>query len=348
MLSDLHITPTDSSILSPLQSKIDQKTKPLGALGSLEKLALKIGLIQHSLSPKLNKPVVLVFAADHGITAEGVSPYPQTVTSQMVLNFLAGGAAINVFAQQNQITLRVIDAGVNAEFKDQIGLINAKIANGTANFLHGPAMTPTQCHLAISYGRQLAHTEIVQGSNILGFGEMGIGNTSSASAIMSALCKLPIADCVGRGTGLDDAGLFHKQSIISQALDFHQQELDDPLKILSCLGGFEIAMMVGAMLGTAEQGAIVMIDGFIATTALLVASHLKPAIMDYAIFTHRSGEAGHTRLLQELKAEPLLDLRMRLGEGSGIAVAYPIVQAAVNFLNHMASFESASVSQRKL
>lgn len=346
MLSDIIISFSDLSVLEQLKNKIDQKTKPLGALGKLETLALKVGLIQQTLTPTLNRPVILVFAADHGITEEGVSPYPQAVTYQMVLNFLAGGAAINVFAKQNQIKLRVINAGVNAEFTEQTGLIDAKIANGTANFLHSPAMTSEQCQLAISRGRELAHAEIAHGSNVLGFGEMGIGNTSSASALMSALCNLPVADCVGRGTGLDDAGILHKQYIISQALKTHKHSLDDPLNILSCVGGFEIAMMVGAMLGAAEQNAILMIDGFIATTAFLVASHLKPAIIDYAIFTHRSGEAGHTRLLKELGAEPLLDLAMRLGEGTGAAMAYPIVQASVNFLNQMASFESASISQR--
>jgi nicotinate-nucleotide--dimethylbenzimidazole phosphoribosyltransferase len=347
MLSDIHIPHLDSSIRNQLQAKIDQKTKPLGALGKLENLALKVGLIQQTLSPNLSNPVILVFAADHGITSEGVSPYPQAVTYQMVLNFLAGGAAINVFAQQNQIALRIIDAGVNAEFTHQPDLINAKIANGTANFLHSAAMSVEQCQLAITGGRKLAQAEIAQGSNLMGFGEMGIGNTSSASALMSALCQLPVEDCVGRGTGLDDAGILHKQTIIKQALKFHQPALDDPLKILACLGGFEIAMMVGAMLGAAEQGAALLIDGFIASTALLIASRLKPAITDYAIFTHRSGEAGHSRLLSELNAEPLLDLGMRLGEGTGAAMAYPIVEAAVNFLNQMASFDSASVSQRQ-
>ncbi len=347
MLSDIYIPHPDSSIRSQLQAKIDQKTKPLGALGKLETLALKVGLIQQTLSPNLNKPVILVFAADHGITSEGVSPYPQAVTYQMVLNFLAGGAGINVFAQQNQIALRVIDAGVNAEFSHQTGLIDAKIANGTANFLRTAAMTAEQCQLAMSRGRELAQAEIAQGSNVLGFGEMGIGNTSSASALMSALCQLPVADCIGRGTGLDDAGILHKQAVINQALTFHQTSLTDPLKILARLGGFEIAMMVGAMLGAAEQGAVLLIDGFIATTALLVAARLKPAIIDYAVFSHRSGEAGHSRLLTELNADPLLDLEMRLGEGTGAAMAYPIVQAAVNFLNQMASFDSASVSQRQ-
>ena len=347
MLSDIHIPHLDSSIRSQLQAKIDQKTKPLGALGKLETLALKVGLIQQSLSPILRNPVILVFAADHGITAEGVSPYPQAVTYQMVLNFLAGGAAINVFAQQNQIALRIIDAGVNAEFPNQTDLINAKIANGTANFLHSAAMSVEQCQLAIARGRDLARAEIAKGSNLMGFGEMGIGNTSSASALMSAVCQLPIEECVGRGTGLDDAGVLHKQAIINQALKFHQAAFDDPLKILACLGGFEIAMMVGAMLGAAEQGAALLIDGFIASTALLIASRLKPAIIDYAIFTHRSGEAGHSRLLSEFNAEPLLDLGMRLGEGTGAAMAYPIVQAAVNFLNQMASFDSARVSQRQ-
>ncbi|MCE9550379.1 MAG: nicotinate-nucleotide--dimethylbenzimidazole phosphoribosyltransferase [Betaproteobacteria bacterium] len=337
----------ESKIRNQLQHAIDTKTKPLGALGKLENLALRIGLVQQTLKPKLNRPVILVFAGDHGIAESGVSPFPQAVTYQMVLNFLAGGAAINVFARQHSIQLRVVDAGVAADFPPHPDLINAKIAHGTANFLTHPAMTAAQCEAAIAKGKALARAEIEAGSNVLGFGEMGIANTSSAATLMSVLCGLPISQCAGRGTGLDDAGLMNKINILQRALNHHNLPADDPLRVLATFGGFEVAMMVGAMLGAAEKGAVLLIDGFIATAALLVTSKLQPTVLDYCVFTHRSGEAGHTRLLTVLGAEPLLDLGMRLGEGTGCAVAYPLLQSAVNFLIEMASFESAGVSERQ-
>ncbi|HEY7987174.1 MAG TPA: nicotinate-nucleotide--dimethylbenzimidazole phosphoribosyltransferase [Methylophilaceae bacterium] len=336
----------DSELRSSLQHKIDTKTKPLGALGKLELLALKIGLLQNSLEPALVRPVILVFAGDHGIVQAGVSPFPQEVTQQMVLNFLAGGAAINVFAGQHNIQLRVIDAGVAADFAPHHDLIDAKIAPGTANFLQQPAMSLEQCAAAIAKGKMLAQTEIAAGSNVLGFGEMGIGNTSSAAVLMSVLCGLPLSLCTGRGTGLDDVGLQNKIAVLQQAVQLHALDSSDPMRVLATFGGFEVAMMTGAMLGAAEKGALLLIDGFIASAALLVAARLSPAIIAHCVFTHRSGEAGHNKLLQELGADPLLDLGMRLGEGTGCAMAWPLVQAAVNFLNQMASFESAGVSEK--
>ena len=340
------IAPLNDALKPALQHKIDHKTKPLGALGRLEDLALQIGLIQNSLSPQLNKPTMLVFAGDHGIATSGVSPYPQTVTAQMVLNFLGGGAAINVFAKQNNMTLRVVDAGVNHQFEAHTNLINAKIANGTANFLYEAAMTQAQCEQALTQGAALAKQEIDAGCNVLGFGEMGIANTSSASCLMSVLCGLPIAQCVGRGTGLDDAGLAKKTEILSQALQHHALNGQDTMRALATFGGFEIAMMAGAMLGAAQQKTVLLIDGFIATAALLVASKLQPNILQYCVFAHCSGEAGHRQLLDYLGAKPLLDLGLRLGEGTGAALALPLLQAAVNFLNDMASFESAGVSEK--
>ncbi len=342
----IQIHAPSTALKQALQAKIDSKTKPLGALGKLETLALRVGLIQQTLEPSLSRPAVLVFAGDHGIVAEGVSPFPQAVTYQMVLNFLAGGAAINVFARQQGMVLHVIDAGVNGDFAPEHDLVQAKIGRGTRNFLHEAAMSATECRAALDKGIALARAEVEAGSNILGFGEMGIGNTTSAAAMMSALCGLPPEQCVGRGTGLDETGVQHKAAIIRQALALHGLQADDPLKALAAVGGFEIAMMAGAMLGAAERRAILLIDGFIASAALLVASRLQPAVLDYCIFTHRSGEAGHARLLEALGADPLLDLGMRLGEGTGAAVAYPVVLAAVNFLNQMASFESAGVSER--
>lgn len=340
------IAAADDSLASALQAKINNKTKPLGALGRLEALALKIGLIQNTLSPELTQPVMMVFAGDHGIVESGVSPYPQAVTQQMVLNFLAGGAGINVFAKQNNMAVRVIDAGVNHVFPPHPDLIDAKIGMGTRNFLVAPAMTLAQCEQALAQGAALARAEIAAGSNVLGFGEMGIGNTSAAAALMCMLCHLPPQDCVGRGTGLDDDGLSRKVTIIEQAMRQHRLDGKDPLQVLATFGGFEIAMMAGAMLGAAERRAILLIDGFIATAALLVASRIAPAVLDYCIFAHCSDETGHALLLKELGAKPLLDLGLRLGEGTGAALAYTLVQAAVNFLNDMASFESANVSRQ--
>ncbi|OAJ70558.1 nicotinate-nucleotide--dimethylbenzimidazole phosphoribosyltransferase [Methylobacillus sp. MM3] len=342
---DISINPLPDDIKRQLQSKVDGKTKPLGALGRLERLALQVGQIQGTLSPKLVKPVMLVFAGDHGVATAGVSPFPQEVTRQMVLNFLGGGAAINVFARQNGIAVRVVDAGVNYDFGDVEGLIDAKIGLGTRNFLEGEAMTREECEAAISRGAVLAAQEIAQGTNVLGFGEMGIGNTSSAAIITSKICGLPLAQCVGRGTGLDDDGLQKKQTLLAEAVARHGTAID-PLDVLAAFGGFEIAMMAGAMLGAAQRGALLLIDGYIATSALLVAANLQPAIKDYCVFAHESGEPGHARQLAWLGVEPLLSLDMRLGEGTGAALAYPLVQAAVNFLNEMASFESAGVSGR--
>jgi nicotinate-nucleotide--dimethylbenzimidazole phosphoribosyltransferase len=335
----------DPSLLQRLENKINNKTKPLGALGRLERLAVQVGLVRQSLEPALSKPTMLVFAGDHGAALSGVSPYPQEVTRQMVLNFLSGGAAINVFARQNGMAVRVVDAGVNHDFGQIDGLINAKIGFGTRNFLDDVAMTRVQCVAAIRQGADIAAREIEQGSNVLGFGEMGIGNTSSASILTSKLCGLPLEQCVGRGTGLDDAGLVKKRALLAAAIAKHPGATE-PLDVLATFGGFEIAMMTGAMLAAAERRALLLIDGYIATSALLVAASLYPAIKDYCVFAHESGEPGHARQLAWLGVEPLLSLDMRLGEGTGAALAYPLVRAAVNFLNEMASFESAGVSGR--
>jgi nicotinate-nucleotide--dimethylbenzimidazole phosphoribosyltransferase len=340
---DFNIDAPNRTILNALQAKIDQKAKPLGALGRLEQLALQIGMIQNTLTPQLKRPVVMVFAGDHGIVEAGVSPYPQSVTQQMVMNFLAGGAGVNIFAKQNNMQVRVIDAGVNHVFAPHPDLIDAKIGRGTRSFAKLPAMTEAQCELAINKGAELVEKELANGTNVLAFGEMGIGNTSSAAALMAVLCDLPVQQCVGRGTGLDDAGLRHKTSVIEQAIQLHQN-IDTPIKALSTFGGFEIAMMVGAMLAAAQNKAILMIDGFIATAALLAAAKIGPAILHYCVFAHRSDEAGHALLLEQLNAQPLLQLNMRLGEGTGAVMAYPLLLVAVSFLNQMASFESAHVS----
>ena len=328
-----------------LQHLIDHKTKPPGSLGRLETLALQIGRIQATASPQLQSPAMLVFAGDHGITAAGVSPYPSEVTAQMVLNFLSGGAAINVFCRQHGIALKVVDAGVASELPEHPELVQAKVRRGTRNFLHESALPLKENEEALERGAALVREFRDSGSNVIGFGEMGIGNTSSAAALMQRLTGLPLEECVGRGTGLDDAGLSRKCEVLGNALARHA-DINEPLEVLATFGGCEIAMMTGAMLEAAQSRMLLLIDGFIATSAFLVAFRMHPEIRDYAVFAHQSDEQGHQRMLEFLQAEPLLNLGMRLGEGTGAAVAFPLVQSAVAFLNEMASFESAGVSDR--
>lgn len=341
-----NISAPNHALKAALVNKINHKTKPLGALGLLEDIALQIGLIQQTLTPKLNHPTMLVFAGDHGIAEAGVSPYPQAVTAQMVLNFLNNGAAINVFTAQNGMQLQVIDSGVNYQFEPDLDLLDEKIAMGTRNFLNESAMTLAQCEQALTRGASIVDTHISTGCNVFGFGEMGIANTSSASCLMSVLCDLPIGQCVGRGTGLDDAGLIKKTTILAQALQHHGLNNTDAMQVLATFGGFEIAMMVGAMLQAAETKCVLLIDGFITTAALLVAAKLQPNILHYCIFSHCSNESGHQKMLAFLHAKPLMNIGLRLGEGTGAALVYPLVLAAVNFLNEMASFESAGVSAK--
>ncbi|MDD3352453.1 nicotinate-nucleotide--dimethylbenzimidazole phosphoribosyltransferase [Zoogloea sp.] len=335
----------DQGIAAALRQRIDTKTKPVGALGRLESLALQIGLVQQSLNPVLRQPQMLVFAGDHGAARAGVSAYPQDVTWQMVENFLAGGAAINVFSRQMGMGLRVVDAGVAHDFGVRPGLIGAKIAPGTANYLEAPAMSASQRDASVARGRQIAHELAANGCNVVGFGEMGIGNTASASLLTHCLAGADLDTVIGRGTGLDDAGLARKRALLARAVA-RGGRCSDPLAALAEYGGFEIAMMAGAMLGGAEKGLLLLIDGFIVTSALLVAHALEPAILDYCIFAHRSQEPGHGLQLVHLGAEPLVELDLRLGEGTGAVLVYPLVQAAVNFLNEMASFESAGVAGR--
>ncbi len=336
----------DYSLVGDLREKIDQKTKPLGALGQLEEVALQVGLIQRTFNPKLRKPTIVVFAADHGITASGVSAYPKEVTQQMVLNFLQGGAAINVFCRQNNIDILIVDAGIDFEFPSSSYLIHAKVAKGTKNFLYEKAMTHPQAEQAIEQGAKIVRDIFKRGTNTIGFGDMGIGNTTSASVMMHLLTGLPLTHCVGRGAGLDDRQLQHKISILKEALEKHKTVPHDPEEVLTTFGGFEIAMMCGGYLQAAELKMVILIDGFIATVAFLLAYHFYPELLDYAIFCHQSEEMGHAHLLKFFQVKPLLDLNMRLGEGTGVALAFPIVLSAVNFLNEMASFASAGVSPK--
>jgi len=339
---DFVISPRSETLTTTLQTKIDQKTKPLGSLGQLESLALQIGLCQSTLTPSLNKPCILIFAGDHGIVESGVSAYPQAVTAQMVANFLSGGAAISVFARQHKLELLIVDAGVNADLASHPRLIDAKVGKGTLNFLTHPAMTTVQCTQALQAGAELVLQQHHNDCNCIGFGEMGIGNTSSAALLMHCLTAMPLVQCVGRGTGLNDDQLQNKLNVLQQALNRHKG-ITEPLDVLTTFGGFEIAMMVGAYLKAAESGMLIMIDGFIAGTALLVACKLYPQVLDYCVFSHVSSEQGHQALLGQFNARPLLNLDLRLGEGSGIALAYPLLQSAVVFLNEMATFDEAGV-----
>jgi nicotinate-nucleotide--dimethylbenzimidazole phosphoribosyltransferase len=328
-----------------LKHKIDFKTKPLGALGLLEDLALQIGLIQNTLTPELKNPTLLVFAADHGLTAEGISPYPKEVTWQMAMNFVAGGAAINVFCRQNGINLKVVDAGVDFDFPAGVPVVDAKIARGTRNMRIEPAMTADECAAAIQKGRELVQAEAASGCNIIGFGEMGIGNTSASSLLMHRFLHVPIEECTGAGTGSHGEQLTRKIQILKEVSEKYDPKT--PEETLTTFGGLEIAMMVGAMLEAAEQRMVLLIDGFIATAAALTAIQFNAEVRNNCVFCHSSNERGHKLMLEKLEAKPMLQLDLRLGEGTGAALALPLVQAAVNFLNDMASFEDAGVSNKE-
>ncbi|MGA0570698.1 nicotinate-nucleotide--dimethylbenzimidazole phosphoribosyltransferase [Variovorax sp. VNK109] len=337
---------TDAALAQRLQHKLDNKTKPVGSLGRLESLAAQIGLILGTESPELLQPQMLVCAGDHGLTARGISAYPSDVTWQMVENFLAGGAAVSVLARQHDIALNVVDCGVRHDFAPRPGLLLRKVAHGTADSLDGPAMTPVQRDEAIANGR-----EIVRGlpGNALLLGEMGIGNTSAASLLLARLTGHPIAECTGAGTGLGGEALARKVDVLQQVLAFHEQATQ-PLEVLAAFGGFEIATLVGAVLQAAEERRVIVVDGFIASSAVLVAQALEPFVTQRCVFSHRSGECGHGLMLRHLgasaqqPARALLDMSLRLGEGSGAALAWPLLVSACALLREMASFESAGVS----
>ncbi len=328
-----------------LQQKIDLKTKPVGSLGVLEEIAFRVGCIQNTLSPELKNPTIIIFAGDHGLTDEKISPFPKEVTWQMVMNFLGKGAAISVFSEQNGINLKIVDAGVDYNFENISGLEHSKIDWGTKNCLNEPAMTAEQCKQAMDKGAEHVRNEFKKGCNIIGFGEMGIGNTSLAALLMSKFTSIPVEDCAGRGTGLDDDGLNHKISVLKKVSEKYA-DITDPIEALTAFGGFEIAMLTGAYLEAYRNEMTILVDGFIATSALIVAKNINEKVLDNCIFCHKSEERGHTLMLEHLNAYPILHMKMRLGEGTGAAVAYPMVKTAITFLNKMASFESAGVSNK--
>ncbi len=337
-----NVKPVASEFRVAIQKVIDQKTKPPGALGRLEELAFHLALITGPSKIELKKPVMLVFAADHGIAEEGVSIAPSEVTGQMVMNFLNGGAAINCFCQASDMEIEVIDAGILKPISDS-RLISQSLGPGTANFVHSSAMNIEQVEKGISLGAGVVYRRHESGSNVFGFGEMGIGNTSSASALMSAVTGIAAEECVGRGTGIDDVTYQKKLELIEHGLAKHRTDMVDVKQMLAAVGGFEIVQMVGAMLAAAECGSIIMVDGFIATTAALIASKIAPDALGYMIFCHQSEESGHHKLLAFLDVKPLLSLNMRLGEGTGAALALPLLKAAQAFYNDMASFSSAGI-----
>ncbi len=331
---------------SAIRNKIDHKTKPLGALGFLESIALQIGIIQQTESPQLTEPHIVVFAADHGIAGEGVSAYPPEVTRQMVLNFLNGGAAINVFCQQNDIRLKIVDAGILTDIDFHPDLIVSKARHGSGNMLKERAMTEDEMNFSLSSGAEIVRDIAKASCNIIGFGEMGIGNTSSASLLMAHIYQLPVEDCIGKGTGVNEQQFMHKVDTLKKVSALYPQT-EDIYEIIQRFGGLEITQMTGAMLEAKRQNMVILIDGFIATAAIACALQIDSAILDNCIFCHQSEEKAHGHLLKLLGQRPLLQLNMRLGEGTGCAVAYPVIQSAVNFLNNMASFESANVSNKK-
>ena len=348
VLSNLH----DPALHSVLQAAIDNKTKPPGSLGRLETLAVQIGEILGTDKPVLTHPQMVVFAADHGLTAQGISAFPADVSWQMVENFLTGGAAVSVLARQHGLALTVVDCGVNRDFlaglpagTQRPGLLVRKVAgveHGTADASQGVAMSQVQCEQAMRHGM-----ELVSGlpGNALLLGEMGIGNTSAASLLLARLAGLDVELCTGAGTGLDAAAVARKCEVLRRVLALHANATQ-PLDALAAFGGLEIATMTGAVLQAAAQRRLILVDGFIASAAVLVAYALQPLVLQRCVFAHRSGERGHSLMLNALKVEPLLDLQLRLGEGSGAALAWPLLQSACAILREMASFASAGVSEK--
>ena len=339
---DLHDGSFDD-LAARTQRRIDRKTKPLGALGRLEALALLLARVLGTDAPRLLAPQLVVFAADHGIAAQGVSAYPAEVTAQMVLNMLAGGAAVSVLARQHGLALTVVDCGVKSDLPPHALLRVAKTCQGSADSTLGPALTRAQNDAALAHGAALVCS---LPGNVLLLGEMGIANTSPAALLMVRLTGLPISACAGRGTGLDDAGLAHKLAVLQRALDRHAH-LQEPAQWLAALGGPEIATMAGAVLQAAEERRVIVVDGFITTAAVALAAAIAPPVLQRCVFAHGSAENGHARWLAQLGAVPLLDLGLRLGEGSGAALAWPLLKSAELLLAEMASFDSAGVSERE-
>lgn len=341
-----HIQPVDQLLAIRVQARLDALTKPRGSLGQLEELALRCAVITGHERPSVEQKVLFVCCADHGVCAEGVSAYPREVTAQMVYNFLRGGAAITVLARQFGISVQVVDLGVDHDFAPQLpGLLQYKIGRGTANFARGPAMSRDEAIRAVETGIMVAEEAIRQGAQLLGVGEMGIGNTTAATALLSALSGIDPEQLAGGGTGVDESGRQHKVAVVRQALACNRPDPSDPLGTLACLGGYEIAGITGICLAGAALRVPVVIDGFIATAGAWVACALHPAVKECLIFAHLSAERGHRSVLAALDVKPLLDLEMRLGEGTGAALGMGLAESAVRLLNEMATFAEAGVAE---
>lgn len=343
-MKSFHIARPEQAIKEVLTDKINNLTKPKGSLGTLEELALQIGLIQQTLTPTLQRPQNIIFAADHGIVDEGVSLSPKEITWQQISNFLHGGAGINFLCRQHGFELKIVDAGVDYDLPYEKGIINKKVRKGSRNYLHEAAMTEEEMNLCIEQGAEVVRQSHSEGCNVISFGEMGIGNTSSSSLWMTCFTGIPLEECVGAGSGLDNAGIRHKYNVLQQALDNYRGD-GSAKDLIRYFGGLEMVMAVGAMLQAAELRMVILVDGFIMTNCMLAASKLYPEVLEYAVFCHQGDETGHKSVLRAMGAKPLLDLGLRLGEGTGAVCAYPIVDSAVRMINEMDNFAHASITK---
>lgn len=344
-MKSFKITHPDTAIREDLINKINNLTKPKGSLGRLEDLAIQVGLIQQTLSPKLEAPHNIIFAADHGIVEEGVSLSPKEITWQVINNFLGGGAGINFLCRQHGFKLILVDSGIDFDFPEGLAIMNRKIRKGTRNYLYESALTKEEMEKAIDAGADVVRNcHDSTGCNIVSFGEMGVANTSTSALWMSFLTGIDLKDCVGAGSGLDSEGVNHKYQILRQAKENYHGD-GSTEDILTYFGGLEMLMAIGGMLQAAELKMTILVDGFIMTNCILAASKLYPAVQDYAIFGHCGDEIGHGRLLSYMGAKPILNLGMRLGEGSGAVCAYPILQSAIRMINEMHTFEQATITK---
>lgn len=342
-----NIKSTEKSLQTAILHKIDNLNKPKGSLGRLEELAMQICLIQQTLEPSLAHPCHLLLGGDHGIEREGVSVSPREVTWQQMINFTHGGGGVNMFCRQHGFKLRIVDVGVDYDLSNIEGIINRKIARGTKNFLYEPAMSEAEFNQAIQIGCDLVDDCIAEGCRILSIGEMGIANTSPSSIWMHLFTGIPLKDCIGAGAGLDAPGIRHKYEVLSNALANYQATTHHPTPIthIRHFGGYEMIAAIGAMLKAAEKHLVILVDGFIMTACALAAIQLYPAAKDYMIFTHCGDESGHKRMLDAMGANALLNLGLRLGEGTGALCAYPIVDSAVRMMNEMNNFDNARITK---
>jgi nicotinate-nucleotide--dimethylbenzimidazole phosphoribosyltransferase len=341
-----NIQPLDDDAMRAARARQDQLTKPQKSLGRLEALSVQLAGITRKVRPRFAQPAIITMAGDHGVARQGVSAYPSEVTPQMVLNFLRGGAAINVLARHVGARVVVVDIGVAADLPAHPELVNAKIAKGTRDFSIGPAMTRDEARRAVEAGIEIVTREIERGADLIGTGDMGIGNTTPSSAIVATITRRPGREVTGRGTGVDDAGLARKIATIERGIEINKPNPNDALDVLGDVGGFEIGGLAGVMIGAAARGVPVVIDGFISGAAALIAYTLTPAVQPYLIAAHRSVEIGHRAMLEHLRLEPLLDLDLRLGEGTGAALGISLCIAAAKILDEMATFGEAGVSEK--